>query len=263
MVIGDSGLTPPVRSQPTYEAPVPRLTLNVSDPVWVAHFPELGTVHLFPGGHVSVRVAAGPRAVERYRALRWGWAEPLQLLRAGFHLTSLAMIDAVGRAMIVTGGGRHEAALIDRLSDAGWQLVADTMAPAQLSEAGLRVYARNAPALQKRPKEATATPVRAGSNVIETSCERARQDYPVVGVLRISPRRSTDVAGLHPLRGGKKLEMASHLLHRGPLPPEDLTPAAGLQRDLRLAALEMAELVLDDTSDDVMVDQILAWWDQL
>ena len=251
-----------MHGEPALEV-IPSVALDVSTDIWDAHFPDLGAIRLFPGDHVAIRVVGTDADTERYRALRWGWAEPLQFLRAGFWLTSLTMIDPDGRALIVTGAARQESALVDKLSAAGWRLVADAMTPAQLSEAGLRVTARKAPALRKRVQDRYTTLVRNDSNVAEYPQARATGDYPVIGVLRIGSRRSNDEAGLRRVRGGKKMEVASHLLSRGPLPPETLTPQEGLQRDLQLAALDMAELLLDDTANDVLAEQVLTWWQGL
>jgi hypothetical protein len=98
---------------------VDTVVLDQHSEPWVATFTGLGSVHVHADGNVDVTVAGAgsphlrgdpvESSMMREQALRWGWGEPLALVRRGFRLlrgTTLVSPDRPG-CLIVPGQPNH------------------------------------------------------------------------------------------------------------------------------------------------------------
>lgn len=271
------------------------VVLDQSSEPWVATFAGLGSVAVDADGAIDVNVAhpantpAPPHegvtpddaeeARQREQALRFGWGEPLSLVRRGFRLLwGTAVVPPRQRGcLVLTGGASHTGLVTSRLLSAGWRPLADGIVPVAADATGAidttgtggRVVAhpRSAPVVLPRRLARSAgldgQPVRADTDAVAVAVNPVADPEPVMGIAAVRARRPHDPV-VRQFGGFELFEQAAAVLMGvETLCPTTIAPATELANHRRLATIAHAEVALsyDTLADDLAT--LISWWDEL
>jgi len=256
------------------------VTLDRSGEIWVGTFPTLGVVRIHPDGAVEVEAQpveasepdAEPESLEwRVAALRHGWAEPLSLVRRGFHLIVGTAVtppdtDTADPGCLVLRGPVHDIAMVmTELFAHGWRMLANRVVPVRWTDGVLIAHPRDTPTViakgRARKLEIEGTRLRADSDARSIEVARHTVPTPVRATVSISMRRP-DESVLRVAEGHERFQAATSLIARGVLWPagEDLTPPQVMQRHLELTSLPTADLTVSDESLADDAAELWRWW---
>lgn len=243
---------------------------------WYGHFPGLGEIWVASDGSTRVKPEVTPASVndsleQRRRALSSGWADPLSWHRRGFWL--LAGVAAspaphLGCLVLEASAGRAERVLA-RLSERGWQFLADHPTPARIEGEALVAHPRGTPFLTRAQRSQTAEPARGDTDAVLV--ERRQHSAPCVvrGVCSLV-RVAVGVERQEPVTGRNKVMKAAGLRLGGVFASQDPSahPGAAMSPEwlataVRLSRLPMTSVPLrHEAADgwDAEADLIEAWW---
>lgn len=268
------------------------VVVNQDSEPWVASFAGVGAVYIDADGTVTVEVAdttdPGDTTVpadtdtgnrrQRHDALKYGWGEPLSLIRRGFRLVvGTALVAPKRQGCVIFAGSVSNTALVtSHLVARGYRPVADGVVPVAADTDGsidpggdgpVMAHPRTAPLLLPRRWARKAglegEPVRSDSDAVAIVTDQAEAPEPVVGVAMVRIRRPGEQT-LRQLGGFEPFEQAASLLSAAQdLCPWAPAPAVELANHSRLASVPHAEIGVrtDTLSDDLVA--ITTWWDGL
>lgn len=255
-------------------------TLDREVEPWLGTFPGLGSITVAQDGSVEIMPESDPEedSTMRERALRFGWAEGLSLVRRGFSLASGAAVQlpeptahessddgAESGALILTGDPHDVVIVIAELVERGAKVIADRFTPVQWEQGRLTAYPRAAPVLMasRRAKKLglQGRKVRADTDALELDVPRCEQPRRVEGVANVGMRRPHETP-LTALAGRQKFEAAAGLMFAGALRETsgDNSDAGSAMADhLRLANLPYSNLRINSDTIHEDVDALLGW----
>jgi hypothetical protein len=234
----------------------------------------LGTVRVHVDG--SFDVVAEPdhsvRAEEiglRQDALRYGWAEPLSLVRRGYRCAwGTALVSPAGDTCMVLQGGPHGVGLVfAELVGLGWHLVSDRIVPTDWVEGQLLAFPREAPALISRQRADIAgldgAEVRAHTDAVAVEVARVSGPIPVSAFVSVDARRPGEPV-IESLSGHARFRAAAAVMLGGIMADERVGSDDGesdraLREYLALAALPFVRLRYEEDSLGVDVAELCAW----
>lgn len=249
--------------------------LDTSVEPWFGHFPGLGEIWVTADGSTRVRPEPTPASPDdsleqRRRALTYGWADPLSWHRRGFWL--LAAVAAspdpdLGCLVFEASTGRAERVL-DRLSERGWQFVADRPTPVRVEGEAVVAHSRGTPYLT-RAQRPQADPARGDTDAVLAERRRHSASCVVRGVCSLV-REAVGVECQEAVTGRNKFRTAAGLRLGGVFASRvqsvDPAPARSpewLASVVCLSRLPMTSVPLRQEPAggyDVEADLIEAWW---
>jgi hypothetical protein len=248
------------------------LRLDRSGEPWVGVFPTLGVVRVHADGSIDVEVEPGSgndtseESSLREAALRYGWGEPLSLVRRGFRgAWGTAMVPPEGGGSLALNGRVHDVAIVlAELVGHGWSVLADRLVPTTWVDGDLVASPREAPVLISRALAERAgihsTPARLHSDASRVDVPRAGTPQPVRAFANVGHRR-LDESTLAELVGHERFGAASRVMADGVLAgPDDVARGKTMQNHLALAALPFCHLRLRDDSAGADVAELVRWW---
>lgn len=252
-------------------------TLDQSGEPWVGSFPGLGEVLVHADGSVETRVvrdeAEDPATLgNRERTLRFGWGEPLALVRRGLMCldgSGVVAPDAHQGCLLIVGDPADTSVVLLELAQRGWSVLADRFVPTSWTEGGLLAHPRAGPVLVPRSRSQRAgvpgREIRSHTDAVEIDMPRALTPALVGGVVRLR-RRLPNERTIQQITGGDRLAAAAALPLSGvfAIPrargSEAAEAARTLADHLRLARAPFAELRLDRGSIELAILELLRWW---
>jgi hypothetical protein len=248
------------------------LRLDRSGEPWVGVFPTLGAVQVHADGSIDVDVEPGSgndtseESSLREAALRYGWGEPLSLVRRGFRCAwGTAMVPPEGGGGLVLNGRVHDVAIVlAELVGHGWSVLADRLVPTTWVDGDLVASPREAPVLVSRAlAERTgieATPARLHSDASRVDVPRASQPQPVRAFANVGHRRLEETT-LAELVGHERFGAAFRVMADGVLSGvDDVAGGKTMQNHLALASLPFCRLRIRDDSAGADVAELVRWW---
>ncbi len=252
-------------------------TLDRSGEPWVGSFPGLGRVLVHEDGSVEAQVepdgAAAPEVAERERALRFGWGEPLSLVRRGFACANASGVvapDSCQGCLLLVGDPNDTSVVLPELTRRGWSVLGDRFVPTTWDELGLLAHPRDGPVLVPRARSDTkgnsGEGVRSQTDAVEVVVPRASSPAHVSAAIHLRRRRPDEHIILQ-VRGGERLATAALLLfsgvfapvrERGTEPADD--GARTMAEHLRLARVPFAHFGFDPESIETDIVELLRWW---
>lgn len=211
----------------------------------------------------------------RERALRYGWAEPLSLVRQGFQLFGGAGVvpPGGGSSCLMLHGDVHDTALVLlAFVSLGWSVLGDRFVPTRWQEGQLVAYPTDSPVLlSKRRAEKrgiSGTKVRSHTDALEIDVPRSDSPADVAGVALLRIARPEDEV-LTVLTGHERFEPAVNYQVAGVLgrftaeglpaaPPKEV-----MAEHLRLAAIPAVRLSFSEDALEANLAALVAWWDAL
>jgi hypothetical protein len=239
-------------------------------------FPTLGAVRVHADGSIDVEVEPGSgndtseEPSLREAALRYGWGEPLSLVRRGFRCAwGTAMVPPEGGGSLLLNGRVHDIAIVlVELVAQGWSVLADRLVPTTWLDGDLVASPGEAPVLISRAlAERTgidATPARLHSDASLVDVPRARQPQPIRVFANVGHRR-LDEPTLAELIGHERFGAASRVMADGVLSGLDDVPGAKMEQEmmqnhLALASFPFCRLRLREDSAGADVAELVRWW---
>ncbi len=255
-------------------------TLDRTVEPWLGTFPGLGSIAVAQDGSVEIVAEANQEedATLRERALRFGWAEGLSLVRRGFILAGGAAVcppddsgeqnpgvAATHGVLILTGDPHDVVIVIAELVDRGWSVMSDRFTPVQWQQGRLTAYPREAPVLMasRRAKklQREGQKVRAHTDALDVDLPRCALPREVTAVAQVSMRRPNEVP-LAESTGQKRFESAAGLMLGGVLrdpSSADLEAGEAMADHLRLASLRYSNLRIESGTISEDVDALIQW----
>ncbi len=262
-----------------------RVSLDRDGDVWVGRFPGLGSVRVSPDGRIDVDVESeidinsgheldGAQSLVlsvddfKEQALRFGWGEPLSLVRRGFVLAEgVAVVPAGSDGCILIHGDAHDTAIVAlELALRSWTILADRVVPLEFGETGVLAHPRSAPLLAARRRAETTEfvshSVRRETNVVAVEVARALQPCTVSALVSVRIRRPHEPV-VDILTGHDRFDASRKTFLGGVLASIAGSPEDSLKRSLGLASLPSIAFHLDPQSPEADIDALVSWWDSL
>lgn len=247
------------------------ISLDCDSEVWTGHFPGLGTITIAADGSVDVtaEASADEDAQTRQRALRYGWAEGLSLVRRGFMLAAGAAVvhPETAEATILTGDPHDVAVALVELSNRGWLALSDRLTPLRWDDDRLMAHPREAPILLASARAQkcglSGQAARTDTDALIVDLPRATEPAVVTAAVGVAHRRPFEDVVTN-LTGQKRFEAASHLILGGVLGVRQdsaggTTAAENMAETLRLTSLRFCALRVQTSDIAPDVDSLLRW----
>ena len=205
----------------------------------------------------------------REAALRFGWGEPLSLVRRGFRCAwGSGLVPPDGHGCLVVNGPIHDVSIVlVELVAAGWSVLSDRLVPTTWNDSELLAHPRDAPVLisQRRARRAEldGAPVRAHTDAVAVDVPRTADPQPILAFVDVGVRRPDD-AVLEELSGHERFSAASLAMIGGVMAgiddSDEPTPQDVMRTHIALSTFPHAQLRFRSDSVEVDVAELCRWW---